>query len=375
MPLAEGADWFRALEDVLADGGPSLVFQPIIDLQRTTVAGYECLSRFPGGAPPDQWFVEAARVGLRPALEANVLRRALHRRAALPEGAFLAVNVSPAILGSPEIDEVLRAARPLTGVVVELTEHDPLPGSEDLARVMAEIHEAGGLIALDDIGAGYAGLRWLLTLGPDLIKIDRHFIDGIDHDEGKRSLVEMLGTFAGRMDAWALAEGIERQAELDVVRALGVPLGQGHLLGRPAPTWDAQPEDHARRIRSALAPRLDAVDPTVGPLVETARTVSVREMETTAAALPDLSVLVDDLGLPIGHISPDGTPVLSSRSSARVKASEAVSEVVLRAMGRPSDRRWDPLLCVDVTGRLTGIVRLERLIAALAGRAKREEDR
>jgi EAL domain-containing protein (putative c-di-GMP-specific phosphodiesterase class I) len=371
-PLAVQADWSTVLRDVLASGGPQLVFQPIMDLQRATVAGYECLSRFPGPTPPEVWFAQADRAGLRAALEANVLARVLGRRPALPEGAFLAVNVSPGCLASPEIDEVLQAARPLTRVVVELTEHDPLPEYGDLAATMEEIRDAGGLIALDDIGAGYAGLRWLLTLAPDLIKIDRHFIGGIDQDEGKRSLVEMLGAFAGRIDAWALAEGIERQAELDVVRALGVPLGQGYLLGRPEPTWDAPPEDHGRRIRMGATPRRSA-DLTVARLVEAARTVPVREIGGSTASPADLVVAVDDEGFPVGYVPPGGTAVLGGRPTLRVQATEPASDVALRAMGRPADRRWDPVLCVDTVGRMRGIIRLERLVSALAGRRNHEE--
>ncbi len=65
-PFAEETDWARALREVLVAGGPQLAFQPVMDLQRDTVAGYECLSRFPGDAPPDIWFAEAGRVGLQP---------------------------------------------------------------------------------------------------------------------------------------------------------------------------------------------------------------------------------------------------------------------------------------------------------------------
>ncbi len=337
------------------------------------MAGYECLSRFPGAASPDRWFTQASRLGVQPTLEANVLRRALSRRAALPEGAFLTVNVSPASLSTSEVDEVLAAARPLTGVIVELTEHDPLMGSGDLAAALERIRDSGGLIALDDIGAGYSGLRWLLALRPDLIKIDRHFIYGIDQDEGKRCLVEMLAAFAGRIDAWALAEGIERRAELEVVRALGLPLGQGFLLGRPAPTWGAPPDDHAHRIRT-LAPALAPTsEMNVGVLAETPQTVSVGEIQAMAAPLVHPAVIVDGDGLPVGFVAAGGAPLLGGRASLKVKASESVASVALRAIGRPSPRRWDPVLCVDAVGRVTGIIHVERLIATLAGRSNPKE--
>ncbi len=157
---------------------------------------------------------------------------------------------------------------------------------------------------------------------------------------------------AERINAWALAEGIERQAELEVVRALGVPLGQGFLLGRPAATWDPRPEEHARRIRSMGKPN-GVAESSVGPLVESAPTVSLRDLLAGAAPAAEMAVVVDDDGCPVGHVRPGLPPVLGGRGP-------------LRAIGRPADRRWDPVLCVDAVGRLTGIIRLERLIAKLA---------
>lgn len=79
-----------------------------------------------------------------------------------------------------------------------------------------------------------------------------------------------------------------------------------------------------------------------------------------------MAVVVDDDGCPVGHVRPGLPPVLGGRGPLRVKATEAVREVALRAIGRPADRRWDPVLCVDAVGRLTGIIHLERLIAKLA---------
>ncbi len=118
--------------------------------------------------------------------------------------------------------------------MLELTEHTQLVGDGAAAAVLDHVRAAGGLVAMDDAGTGYAGLSTLLSLRPDIVKLDRELITGIDQDPVKRAMVELFGELAGRMDAWILAEGIETLAELDAVIGLGIPLGQGYALARPA---------------------------------------------------------------------------------------------------------------------------------------------
>ena len=247
--------WRRSLERVLADPERhvSLAFQPVVDLSQGAVVGYEALARFAGppSAPPDRWFAAAAGEGLAPHLEAAVLEQALPTRHELPPDCFLSVNISPNLVLDRMVQRVLTDAGDLPGVVLELTEHDRIDDYSGLGRALGRLRSSGVDVAMDDAGAGYAGLSSLLALRPDLVKLDRSLIAGIDLDPVKQELVELLGSMAGRMDAWVLAEGIEREEELDTLVRLGVPLGQGFLLGRPTP--DRQDLDPAtgRRIRNA----------------------------------------------------------------------------------------------------------------------------
>ena len=229
-----------ALPEVLLDPcQPRLVFQPIVELNKGVVAGYEALARFDGPvqATPDKWFAAAATMGLGPTLESRVVRAALAARENLPVNCFLTVNVSPlALTTGPVMDEFLRGGE-LAGIFVELTEEQAITDPEAMHRDLARLRDHGALIALDDAGSGYSGLQRLLALRPDLMKLDRSLIDGIDHDEAKRACVEMLIVLAGRLDSWLLAEGIEQPGELRELIALGVPLAQGYLLGKPAAPW------------------------------------------------------------------------------------------------------------------------------------------
>jgi EAL domain-containing protein (putative c-di-GMP-specific phosphodiesterase class I) len=89
-------------------------------------------------------------------------------------------------------------------------------------------------LAVDDAGSGYAGLQHLLEIQPDIMKLDIALVRSVDVDPGRRALIASMITFAHKTGCTVLAEGIETQAELDTLRALGVTLGQGYLLGRPA---------------------------------------------------------------------------------------------------------------------------------------------
>ena len=210
-------------------------FQPIIDTARGTVVGYESLARFSGPphATPDRWFAVARAAGVGAELEARALRAALEARAALPPNCFLSVNVGPEALLTAPVAAVFADAGDLRGVVVEITEQTAVANYDALVTAIAPVRAAGALLAVDDAGAGFASLKHITVLRPDFVKVDRDLIAGIDTDETKAAVVEALGMFTSRLDAWLVAEGVETTAELDRLLSLRVPLAQGYGLGPP----------------------------------------------------------------------------------------------------------------------------------------------
>src|SRR5690349_3408176 len=173
----------------------TLVFQPIVDLAAATIAGYEALSRFPGTAGPDVWFAAAADAGVAAELEALAIGKALDAVPALPDNTFLTVNVSPHLLGTDPVQEALARRPDLRRVVVELTEHTPMDDLDGLTAATAALRERGALIALDDTGNGYAGLRQMAALRPQLVKLDRTLVSDADADPVRMALAEMVGEF------------------------------------------------------------------------------------------------------------------------------------------------------------------------------------
>jgi EAL domain-containing protein (putative c-di-GMP-specific phosphodiesterase class I)/AmiR/NasT family two-component response regulator len=236
---------------LLREGGPDVVFQPVIDLRTFdehagtggaagSIVGYEALSRFPARTGnPESWFADATAVGLATELEAVAAEEALRRSIKLP-GGFTAVNFSPVAVSSERVLELCSDDAP-AGLVVELTESSPVDDYDAIATILAPLRRAGVRLAVDDSGAGYAGFRHLLTLAPEIIKLDLVFIRGVDSDPARKALVSSLVTFAADTGAAIIAEGIETVAELDTLRELGATWGQGFLLGRPAPVeaWAA----------------------------------------------------------------------------------------------------------------------------------------
>src|SRR3954465_11852224 len=245
----------------------SLVFQPIVDLAAATVAGYEALARFPGVAGPDAWFAAAAEAGIAAELEALAIHKALAAVPSLPPNTFLTVNVSPHLLGSAPVQHALATRPDLHRVVVELTEHTPVHALAALRRQCDELRKRGALIALDDAGSGYSGLQQLAALRPQGVKLDRARVRDAAADPVRVALAEMLGEFAGRIDAWLLAEGIETAAELAAFAALAVPRAQGWLLGRPSAGFVPLAPEVAALVRAqvARAQMTDAVTSLIRP--------------------------------------------------------------------------------------------------------------
>jgi EAL domain-containing protein (putative c-di-GMP-specific phosphodiesterase class I) len=222
------------LAPVIAQGGPDVVLQPIVDLYSGMRVGAEALSRFP--APweraPDVVFAEAHSIGQGHRLELLALARA----ATLLDqvSGYVSMNVSPQTLLTPMCGDLL-AALPLDRVLLELSEHDPVDDYVALGAVLAPLRARGMRLAIDDVGAGFSSLRHIVMADPDVIKMDRSIVSGVDHDPMLAKLAQSLVDFAHSFDASVVAEGVETAAEHAVLKALGVDGGQGWLFGRPGP--------------------------------------------------------------------------------------------------------------------------------------------
>ena len=142
--------------------------------------------------------------------------------------------------------------------MVELTEHERVDDCDPLVHALDALRAIGVRLAVDDSGAGFAGLQYILRLRPDIIKLDRYLIVGAGEDPVRRSLTTALVEFSTSVGATVLAEGIESEAELVSLRELGVSLGQGYYLGMPAPLPGRAhgcPHQHAdERLASTAVP-------------------------------------------------------------------------------------------------------------------------
>jgi EAL domain-containing protein (putative c-di-GMP-specific phosphodiesterase class I)/ActR/RegA family two-component response regulator len=224
------------VEAMMSDGRVQPVFQPIVDLVSGEVVGFEALSRFQSDPPrpPNEWFADAASVGLGPELEVHALRRALLELDRVPEDRYVSVNLSPETVVTGRLAEVL-AGLPADRVVLELTEHVAVDDYEQFTEAVADLREQGMRIAVDDAGAGFASFRHILRLCPDLIKLDLELTRAIDRDPRQRALASALVSFATNVGATQVAEGLETRQQLDTAAEIGIRYGQGYHLGRPAP--------------------------------------------------------------------------------------------------------------------------------------------
>ena len=341
-----------------------MAFQPIVDTARGTVAGYESLARFSGPpeVTPDRWFALARSAGVGAELEARALRTALEARRVLPPNRFLTVNVGPDALLTPQVRTVLAEAGDLRGVVVEITEQIAVADYDALLAAIAPVRAAGALLAVDDTGAGFASLKHVTVLRPDFVKVDRDLVAGIDTDETKAAVVEALGMFTSRLDAWLIAEGVETAAELERLLSLRVPLAQGFALGRPRPVMGTACSEAAAQCRrrtslSRQGTLLDLAEP--APQCRTA--AGARAAFTRDPTLA-WAVVVDDDGRPVRLVGRCGAthPPLS------VLPTERLADVARRVAPRPPEQRHSPVALCDGRARLVGLVGVERLLGRLA---------
>jgi EAL domain-containing protein (putative c-di-GMP-specific phosphodiesterase class I) len=255
-------DYFFSLRKV-----HRFAFQPIVTLENGQLYEYECLFRPDMPMLPQSItsVVQAAintdrGVELDTYIMATILERIERieraRREAGEDVHRYAINLMPSSLLDPAFDPALvsdqiRAAgldpRQLT---IECTEQQSVSDVGALQRRVRALRRHGFGFAVDDAGAGYASFALIAALRPSVIKIDRDVVSGVSRNDAKQALVEAFVSFGKRIGAHLLAEGIERRADLAALRTLGVELGQGYLLGRPAaePMAPRQVEVGDRRV-------------------------------------------------------------------------------------------------------------------------------
>jgi EAL domain-containing protein (putative c-di-GMP-specific phosphodiesterase class I) len=227
-----------ALARFIAGDGLAMAVQPIVDVHTGSVHAYEALARFAGSTEgPLHWFSMAAALGQRDALERACLRAALRLFGQRPAGVSLSVNLSAPVLLDPLTLEMLDEQHDLQGLIVEITEETLVQSDTELRSVIVPLQERGACLAVDDMGAGYSGLRQITTVHPGYLKLDRSLISGIDHDSDRAALVGALVGYSKQVGSLLVAEGIEYSAELRVLGDLGVPLAQGYYTGRPGRPW------------------------------------------------------------------------------------------------------------------------------------------
>lgn len=224
------------VRQALEPGAFSVHLQPICALVGGQPLGFEALSRFvlEPLRKPDAWFADAADCGLGIELECTAIEAALLIYERLPAPLTLSVNASPETVSSGALARLLdnRAVDRLT---LEVTEHAAVNSYEALNSELAPLRARGLKLAIDDAGAGFAGLQHILQLQPDIIKLDMTLIQTIDVDPARRALAGAMQMFARQTGAVLIAEGVETQAELSTLAKLSFMRAQGYLLGKPRP--------------------------------------------------------------------------------------------------------------------------------------------
>ncbi|MDX1657691.1 MAG: EAL domain-containing protein [Nitriliruptorales bacterium] len=211
-------------------------YQPIVDLDTGAVAGVESLSRFPDSdiRPPNLWFADAESVGMATELEQLAIHSALAGIRQLPPSCYLAINVSPGAILDGALRPLLGSIR-LDRLVIEITEHAVVDSYQQLAAALRPFRNGGARVAIDDVGSGFASLRHVLRLEPDIIKMDRSLVHDVADDPAQHAVATALSTLGQRLGVKTVAEGVEDHATLDILREAGVTHAQGWLFARPAP--------------------------------------------------------------------------------------------------------------------------------------------
>ena len=233
----------QQLIEIIRDENIRTVYQPIVSLIDGGIKGYEALSRGPAGScleRPDVLFKAAEDNGMLWELEYLCRMKAIERAHEILPNTTLFINVDPRIIKHPKFksgftrDFMKKNNMNPSNIVFEITEKSAIEDFKSFRRTLNHYIDQGYQIAIDDIGAGYSGLRMLAETHPQFIKIDMELIRDIDKKSLNQSLVKTLVSFGTTTNIKVIAEGIETIDELNTLIDLGVEYGQGYLMQKPS---------------------------------------------------------------------------------------------------------------------------------------------
>jgi EAL domain-containing protein (putative c-di-GMP-specific phosphodiesterase class I) len=217
----------------------SMAFQPIVDIDNASIFAYEALVRGIDGAPARSVLARVTPEN-RFAFDQRCRVRAVEVAAALGVTTYLNINFMPNAVYEPSqclrstLDAAARTGFPIDRIVFETTEDERVRDPDHLKAILDEYKHQGFLTAIDDFGAGYAGLNLLADFQPDIVKLDMELVRGIDADGARRAIVGGMLGICRKLGIRVIAEGIETAAEARVLRDLGIALMQGYLFAKPA---------------------------------------------------------------------------------------------------------------------------------------------
>jgi EAL domain-containing protein (putative c-di-GMP-specific phosphodiesterase class I)/GGDEF domain-containing protein len=399
-------DRVKRLRNLIDQELVSPVFQPIVCLQTGEIAGFEALgrpAREAGFAHVGELFEEAEHLGMLWELERITRRKTIAAANNFPEGVLLFLNSTPEVFTHPEfVKEVEQAVGKCEGLVpgrmvLEITEAGQEQVFDGLAERVRELMALGYQVAIDDAGAGASGLKRMMTLRPQWLKLDRALIDGVDKDRFQHNFIRFLVHFARLSGVNVVAEGIERFEQLGTLVDLGVRYGQGFLLAKPAPSYQLISEEVRRFVaerwqKSQTAHPSDPKSTPIGTLCQPASSVqAAARLDEVAATLlkstehPGVAVLdgrrfvgwcsrsvmlsaaaKERPGTPVGFITPASLSAIPPHASL-AEAMELVSV-------REDADLTAPLVVAD-RDRVFGIVPLRTLLWAAAGQQNTQSHR
>ena len=249
----------QRLNEILVNKRLNAVFQPIINMKTADIIGHEGLIRGPADSPlhsPLKLFNTARQYGKVAELEYLARREVLQSFFNLAGTGKVFLNISPDVLMSKDsrVGETLRYIEEIglapQQVVIELTENAATTDYQLLRDATHYYRAMGFEIAIDDLGEGFSGLRMWSELRPDYVKIDQHFIQGINHDPLKLQFVRSIQEIANKSGARIIAEGIETEQELITIRDVGIAFGQGYHITRPQMQTIASAPMHIKQTLS-----------------------------------------------------------------------------------------------------------------------------